>query len=200
MDEWAATLPCVWKVSDDIRMPPHWPLTPDKARHVGDGVAVVLATSRAIAKDAARLVVVDYDPDAAVTDVLHAASPNAPLVHDEFPDNKCYTWSISSGDLDRVFADAPVTIKERYRQQRLIIAAMEPRGVMVQPSPSGDYTMWSSTQIPHILRTTMAESTGIRRRSYGSSLPTSAAGLDRRCRSIPKKRCSWDSLAGLDVP
>src|SRR5262249_33818276 len=152
-----ATLPCVWRVSDDIRMPPHWPLTPDKARHVGDGVAVVVAASRELATDAGALIDVEYEPSAAVTDVLEAAQRDAPLVHDDYSDNRCYTWRLIGGDADPVFASAPIVVTERYRQQRLIVAAMEPRGVMVQPGPSGEYTLWSSTQIPHILRTMMAE-------------------------------------------
>jgi aerobic carbon-monoxide dehydrogenase large subunit len=187
MDEWAATLPCVWRVSDDIRMPPHWPVTPDKARHVGDGVAVVIATSRVVAKDAAELVVVEYDPGNAVTDVLEAGRPDSPLVHDEYSDNKCYTWRLSSGDLDRVFADAPITVSERYRQQRLIIAAMEPRGVMVQPGPGGEYTLWSSTQIPHILRTTMAETTGIPEARLRIIAPDVGGGFGSKVQVYPEE-------------
>ncbi len=57
--EWAAPLVCAWPVTDDIKMSEHWPLAKDKARHVGDGVAVVVATSRALAKDAAELVEVE---------------------------------------------------------------------------------------------------------------------------------------------
>ena len=55
-----------------------------------------------------------------------------------------------------------MTVKERYRQNRLIPNAIEPRGVIVQPVPTqGEYTMWSATQIPHILRTTLTLATGI---------------------------------------
>ena len=62
---------------------------------------LVIADSRAIAKDAAELVAVEYEPGGAVTDVLEAAKPEAPLVHDEFPDNHCYRWLITTGDADR---------------------------------------------------------------------------------------------------
>ena len=59
-----------------------------------------------------------------------------------------------------------MTVKEHYRQQRLIPNAIEPRSVLVQPVPAkGEYTMWSATQIPHILRVTLAGTTGSRRRS-----------------------------------
>ena len=200
MDEWAATLPCVWKVTDDIRMPPHWPLTPDKARHVGDGVAVVIAGSRALAKDAAELVDVEYEPEGAVTDVLEAAQAGAPLVHDEFPDNHCYRWLITTGDADRVFADAPITIHEQYRQQRLIVCAMEPRGVLVQPSPTGEFTLWSSTQIPHILRTTMAESTGIPEAELRVCAPDVGGGFGSKVQVYPEEALLLGLARRLNVP
>jgi carbon-monoxide dehydrogenase large subunit len=164
-EDWAGPLPMAWPVTEDINNPPHWPLAKDKARHVGDGVAVVIAESRALAKDAAELVEVDYEPLPAVVDVEAALAEGAPLVHDEFGTNHCYTWPLEgpeAGAVDKAFAEAAVTIKERYRQQRLIPNAIEPRGVLVQPMPaSGEYTMWTSTQIPHIVRVTLSMVTGI---------------------------------------
>ena len=161
-EDWAAGLPCAWPCTSDIRTPDHWPLAPDKARFAGDGVAVVIAESRALAKDAAELVEVDYEPLPAVTDVEQAAAEGAPLVHDEFEDNGCYTWTLAAGEVDRLFSEAAVTVEERYRQQRLIPNAIEPRGVLAEPSPaSGEFTLYSATQIPHILRTTLSMVTGI---------------------------------------
>jgi carbon-monoxide dehydrogenase large subunit len=155
-------LVCAWPVTEDINMPPHWPLAQDKARHAGDGVAVVIAESRAAAKDAADAVVVEYEPLPAVTDVGEALADGAPLVHDDFGTNQCYEWKLAAGDVDRLFSEAAVTVKERYRQQRLIPNAIEPRGVLVQPVPAqGEFTLWSATQIPHVLRTTSALTTGI---------------------------------------
>jgi carbon-monoxide dehydrogenase large subunit len=160
--DWEATLPCAWPVHEEIRTPDHWPLTPDKARYAGDGVAVVVAESRAAAKDAAELVAVDYEPLPAVTDVEAALAEDAPLVHDQYESNACYEWTLVQGDIERAFAEAAVTVKERYRQQRLIPNAIEPRGVLVEPRPAtGEYTFWSATQIPHIARVTLAGVTGI---------------------------------------
>ncbi|HKP17068.1 MAG TPA: xanthine dehydrogenase family protein molybdopterin-binding subunit, partial [Gaiellaceae bacterium] len=157
-----AGLPCAWPVTEDINMPAHWPLARDKARYVGDAVAVVLADSRALAKDAAELVQVDYEPLPAVTDVAEALAEGAPLIHDEFGTNRSYEWTLSAGDVDQAFAGAAVTVSGRYRQNRLIPSAIEPRGVLVQPSPSmGEYTVWSATQIPHILRVLLAMTLGI---------------------------------------
>ncbi len=153
-DAWPNGLPCIWPVSEDIKMPPHLPLAVDKARFVGDGVAVVIAESRAQAEDAAELVAVDYEVLPAVTDVEQAAGPGAPLVHDDVPENRCYTWSLSAGEVDKAFAEAKYTVRGRYRQQRLIPAAMEPRGVVCEISPAtGDLTVITATQAPHIMRT-----------------------------------------------
>src|SRR5215510_8975039 len=96
--EWAGPLVCAWPVTDDIKLGDHFPLAKDKARHVGDGVAVVVATSRALAKDAAELVEVDWEPLPAVTDPLAAMEDGAPLVHDDFGTNVCSVWGFEKGD------------------------------------------------------------------------------------------------------
>ena len=160
--DWKATLPCVWLVTEDTKQPFHRPLATDKARHVGDGVAVVIAESRALAKDAAELVEVDYEPLEPVVDPEAALADGAPIVHDEFGTNRCYTWTLKTDNSDGVFADAPVTVKERYRQQRLVPNAMEPRGVLAQYLEAQDeYTLWTATQIPHIARFWLSISNGI---------------------------------------
>jgi carbon-monoxide dehydrogenase large subunit len=160
--DWAGPLLMAWAVSEDLKNPPHWPLTKDVARHQGDGVAVVIAESRAAAKDAAEAVEVDYEPLPAVVDMEAALADGAPLVHEDIGTNQTYTWSLRNGDPDKVFAEAPVVIKERYVIQRAIPNAMEPRAVIVQPSPAqGEYTMWTSTQIPHIVKVAMVVATGI---------------------------------------
>src|SRR5919108_5225767 len=169
--EWAAGLPCAWPIStrkfpdpstEDPRVPDHFPLTRDKARFAGDAVAVVVAKTRARAKDALEAVEVDYEPLDPVLEVEEALQEGAPLVHDQLGDNKAYTWSTANGDVDRIFSEAPVVVRERYWHPRLIPNAIEPRGVVVQPVPAqGEFTLWSATQIPHILRTTLSLTTGI---------------------------------------
>ena len=81
--------PCAWPVTEDIKMPAR-PLAVDEARHQGDGVAVVVAESRALAKDAAELVEVDYEPLASTADVEKALEDGAPLVHADLGTNECY--------------------------------------------------------------------------------------------------------------
>ncbi len=161
-DEWLATLPTAWVPTEDTNHPNHRPLAVDKARHAGDAVAVVVATSRAAAEDAIELVQVEYEPLRAVVDPEAALADGAPLVHDEFGTNRCYTWKLEAGEVDRLFDEADVTVSERYRQQRLVPNAIEPRAVFVQPvAAAGEYTLWSTTQVPHIARVTLSVVTGI---------------------------------------
>ncbi|MDQ3669495.1 MAG: xanthine dehydrogenase family protein molybdopterin-binding subunit, partial [Actinomycetota bacterium] len=170
--EWAAGLPCAWPIAkrsfpepttEDPRMPDHFPLTTDKARYPGDAVAVIVAETRAAAKDAIEAVDVDYEPLDPVLGIGEALGEDAPLVHDDFETNEAYTWSLGSrDDVDRIFSEAPVIVKERYLHPRLIPNAIEPRGVVVQPVASqGEFTMWSATQVPHIAKTTLSMTTGI---------------------------------------
>ena len=162
-EEWSGGLPCAWLPTEDTKAPLHLPLATDKARYAGDGVAVVVATSRAAAEDAAELVHVEYEQLPAVTDPEAALADGAPLVHDDFETNRCYTWTLESeGGVDKLFADAAVVVKERYRQNRLIPTALEPRAVVVNLVPAaGEFTMWSTTQVPHIARVLLSLLVGI---------------------------------------
>ena len=150
-EDWKGSLPCAWPVTEDIKMPPHYPLARGEARYQGDGVAVVVAESRARAKDAAELVEVEYEPLDAVAGVEKALEDGAPLVHEDLGTNECYVWKLDSGDVQAAIDAADVVVTRRYFQPRLIPNAIEPRSVIAQASPSG-ITLWSATQIPHILR------------------------------------------------
>ena len=161
--EWAAPLPCAWPVTPDMQSPPHYPLATEEVAYVGDGVAVVVADSEVAARDAALAVVVGYDELPAAVDLEDAASDRV-LAHHTLGTNRAYTWELmpDPAAVDRAFAEAAVTVSERYVQQRLIASAMEPRGVCVVPQPfGGDLTVYSATQIPHILRTMLGVTTGV---------------------------------------
>jgi len=163
LDEWAAPMPCAWLVTEDIHNPPHYPLTPDVARYVGDGVAVVVANTNEQARDAAEAVVVDYDPLPAVVD-LEDALTDGVLVHDEIGTNRTYTWELKVGEdaVNEAFATAAHVVEERFIQQRLVPMAMETRAVAAVPQPfGGGITLYSSTQIPHILKVFTAITCGI---------------------------------------
>lgn len=163
MGLWIAPLPCAWPVTDDMANPPHYPVAVDEARHVGDVVALVLADDRYGAADAAELVDVDYEPLPAVASIAAAITGDA-AAHSELSSNKCFSWPLvpDPDALDAAFADAAHTVSADFHQQRLIPAAMEPRGVLAVPSPyGGDVTLYSATQVPHVLRVMLAATTGI---------------------------------------
>ena len=159
-DDWKASLPTAWLPTEDTASPMHRPLATDKARYEGDAVAVVIADSRAAAKDAAELVAVDYEPLHAVVDPEAALADGAPIVHEDLGTNRCYTWTLDAGEVDKVFAEAAATVSCRLRQNRLIPNAIEPRACLAQPVMD-ELTLWSTTQIPHILRVLSAVVLGI---------------------------------------
>ncbi len=139
-----------------LRPVPYRPLATDRVRFAGEPVAAVVATSRAAAADAAAQVVVRYEPLPVVTDVDAARRPGAPRLYDEWPDNVLVTRRVAFGDVDGAFAAADVVIDETFTSQRQAPLPLEGRGTLAVPD--GDaLTVWSSTQVPHILRSVLAE-------------------------------------------
>jgi carbon-monoxide dehydrogenase large subunit len=143
------SLPCAWPVTPECMIPAHPPMAVSEVRYVGEAVAVVVARDRFIAADAVGLIDVDYEPLPPVLDMRTALDPDSPKVHEE--GNKSYEWVFANGDQDAAFRDAPVVLERNYRQQRLIPTAMEPRAVVAQWI-GDEVTLWSATQIPHVLR------------------------------------------------
>ena len=140
-----------------LRVPHHHLLAQDRVYYVGHPVAVVVATDRYIAQDAADLVEVEYEPLGAVTDPEKALAAGAPPVHPEWPDNIAFTFHQEGGDTAQAFRDADVIVKQRITSQRLIPTAMETRGVVAEwRAGEKSLTLFSSTQIPHLMRTLVA--------------------------------------------
>ncbi|MGH8776218.1 MAG: xanthine dehydrogenase family protein molybdopterin-binding subunit [Jiangellaceae bacterium] len=176
-DDWGS-LPTAWTVSEDLKTPPHLPLATDKVRFVGDGVAVVAATSREAAADALEAVEFEFDALAPVLGMGAAMADGSPLVHDDVPANRCFTFSESHGDYGAAKERAEVVVSRRYLNQRLIPSAMEPRSVVVQPSPAtGEYTIWSSTQVPHFVQIFIALVTGIAQQNIRVIAPDVGGGF-----------------------
>ncbi|MBV8818434.1 MAG: xanthine dehydrogenase family protein molybdopterin-binding subunit, partial [Acidobacteriaceae bacterium] len=145
-----------------LRVPPHHILAQDRVYFVGHPVAVVVATDKYIARDAVDLIEVEWEPLPAVTDPEKAIAAGAPAVHPEWPDNVAFNYHQEGGDVDKAFAEADVVVKQRITSQRLIPSPMETRGVVADYN-AGDksLTMWSSTQIPHLLRTLVSLMLGV---------------------------------------
>jgi carbon-monoxide dehydrogenase large subunit len=156
------SVPCVWPVTDDMVTPDFPALAKGEVRHVGDCVAVVLAHSAYQAADALAEIDVEYSPLPAVMNMGTAIKAGSPLVHSDKGTNSCYTYKLPCGDYAAAKAKAEVVVSRRFVQQRLIPSAMEPRAVVASPmGTSGELTLWSATQVPHVLRVLLALVTGI---------------------------------------
>lgn len=129
-----------------------------KVRFVGEAVAVVVAESPYIAQDAIELVRVECETLSAAVDIEVARRPNAPLVHEELGDNILFHGTFKTPGFEEVFASADLVVKETFRSGRVAGVPMEPRGCLAVPDHAADsITLWTSTQIPHIVRTAVAE-------------------------------------------
>ncbi|MDQ1469514.1 MAG: aerobic carbon-monoxide dehydrogenase large subunit [Bryobacterales bacterium] len=161
-----------------LRKPVHHILAQDRVYFVGHPVAVVVASDRYIAADAADLVEVDYDVTQAVTDPEKALAPGAPAVHPEWPDNTAFLYHQTGGDIDKAFADADVIIKQRITSQRLVPNAMETRGVVAEwLQADRALTLFTSTQIPHLARTILAGQLGIDENRFRLIAPEVGGGF-----------------------
>ena len=155
-------VPCGWQVNfkngETMREPKHPLLVHDKARHVGDAVAVVIAESLTQAVDAAGAVAVEYEELPSVVNAFEAAQPGAPKVHDELPDNLVYDWALGNpiAEVDAaIAASAHVTTLE-FVNQRVVPNAMEPRAYNASYDAAHDkYVLYTSTQNPHLIRLLM---------------------------------------------
>jgi aerobic carbon-monoxide dehydrogenase large subunit len=160
-DAFPAGLPMVWPITEDIKIPTHWPLTKDRIRYAGDGVAVVVAETRAQAEDAAEAVVVEATELPAVLDLEEAARDET-ILHEDLGTNVVVHWSHGGGGDQSVFDDPPVKVEERYTAPRLIPNAIEPRGCLAYGIPAaGEFTLVTASQIPHIARVGLSIATGI---------------------------------------
>ncbi|MGA7873333.1 MAG: xanthine dehydrogenase family protein molybdopterin-binding subunit [Candidatus Binatus sp.] len=149
------SLPCVAPAD---HVPFHPVLAQAKVRYVGEGVAVAVATDSYIAQDAIDLIEIDYDPLDAVVDPEKALAPGAPIIHDEFGTNSVTFAEVPNPAVDEAMRKADKIIKFRIVNQRLAPVPMEARGVVVKwEAGYKQLTLWSSTQIPHLLRSQLAE-------------------------------------------
>jgi carbon-monoxide dehydrogenase large subunit len=162
-------------------------------RYVGEQVAVVVAETMRQAVDAAEAVVVDYDALPAVVDLEDAAADQT-VIHQDLGTNKSYTWELTPDPaaVEAAFASAAHTVSGRYVQQRLLPSPMETRGVLVVPQPfGGDFTLYSATQIPHILRVMLALTVGVPETSLRVVAPSVGGGFGCKlnvCRGSARPR------------
>jgi len=192
-------LPNAWPITPDQVTPVHPPIAVDRVTFAGEIVAVVVARTAAQARDAAELVDVDYEELPAALD-LKAAAEATPenggaLAHPELGTNKSALWTFDSaaagtgGDVEAAIAKARadgIVLEREYRQQRLIPAFMEPRSVVVDPTGE-QITMWSATQIPHILRFLLAAVTGVAESKIRVIAPDVGGGFGGKLQTTPEE-------------
>ena len=153
-------LPCGWQIHNKdgspMAEPAHPPLAHEKVRYVGDQVAIVIASTRDAARDAAELIDVEYGVLPAVVD-MDTALGGGTLVHDDVPDNRCFDWEIGEKDaVDEAFDKADHVVSIDLVNNRLIPNAMEPRAAISDFDRStGQYTLYTTTQNPHVIRLLM---------------------------------------------
>jgi carbon-monoxide dehydrogenase large subunit len=135
-----------------------FPMARDKVRYVGEPVAVIVATSRHVAEDAAPLVDIEYEVQPPCVSIEKALAPDAPLVHESEPDNVAGFMKQSTGNVDKAFAEADHVVKETLRVHRGGCHAIETRGIVAHYEPkAGFLTIWASCQGPHRIRRTLLQ-------------------------------------------
>jgi aerobic carbon-monoxide dehydrogenase large subunit len=128
-----------------------------KVHYVGEPVAIVLAEDRAKAEDAVDAVVVEYEELPVVVDPEESLQSGATLVHEGSNNNVVFSFSIGKGNVEQALAGAPHRLSERYRHHRYCAAPLECRGVAAWVEPKTNVlTVWSSTQMPHLVRRQIA--------------------------------------------
>ena len=156
-------LPCGWQVTDRhgeaMQEPAHPILASGKVRHVGEPIAAVVAESREQAQDAAEAISVDIEELPAVVDMPGALEDSAPKVHDDLTSNLCYDWGFVEENreaVDEAIRNAAHVTTLELRNNRLVANPMEPRvAVGDYTSASGDSTLYTTSQNPHVIRLLM---------------------------------------------
>ncbi|MGH9001248.1 MAG: xanthine dehydrogenase family protein molybdopterin-binding subunit [Acidimicrobiia bacterium] len=187
--EWARPMPLLFVPPGvEVRDPIHGPAAVTTANYVGEAVAVVVAESRELGVDALELIEVDYEPLPAAVD-LEEAYHDRVVIHEELGTNRAYTFPIliDEAAVDAAFAAAAHTVKQRHLQQRVLPAAMEPRATCVVPDPLTDgYTVYSSTQMVHLLRTLLSQTTGVPEQKLRVIAPAVGGGFGSKLQVYPE--------------
>ncbi len=164
------------------------PLARGKLRYVGEPVAVIVASSRYVAEDAAELVVVDVDPLQAVVDLERALLPNAPRVHDDLPSNLAAHVVQQRGNYAKARASAAHIVRRRFRYDRGAAAAIENRGVIASwDARQNELTVWDTTQAPIPVRNALASSLGLSESTVRVIAPFIGGGFGPKIMFYPEE-------------
>jgi hypothetical protein len=163
------------------------PLAVDRVRYVGSPYAAVVATDRYMAEDAATLVAAhtEFDPLPTVADLDQALAGDAPRLYDDWPDNFLVNFPAENPEVTQAFEKSDHTFSDTYVSQRQTGLPLECRGVLAD-EVDGHLTVWSSTQSPHIVRTTLAEMTGIPEPRIRVISPAMGGGFGTKTHQYPE--------------
>ena len=161
-----------------------FPLAVDRVRYVGTPVVTVVADDRFLAVDASEAVTVDYEPLPVVSSVEESLAAGAPLLYDDWPDNKLLELSREDPEIEEIFARSRV-VTETYRMHRHGAVPMETRGVVV------DYdgerlTVWASSQQPFIERAALSQVLGVRESNIRVIVPAVGGGFGAKLHVNPE--------------
>jgi carbon-monoxide dehydrogenase large subunit len=188
----------------DGKSPERRVLATDKVRYVGDPLAAVIAESREAARDALSLIEVEYEPLDAVVDPEQAIQDGSPVLHDQFGTNVAHRQHRETGDVEAAFNSAHRVVKTRVVNQRLLPAAMEPRGCVADfhsvMKGAGQLTLWASTQVPHTLRTKMAQWLGLPEHSVRVIAPEVGGGFGNKIDLAPEETLACIMSMRLERP
>src|SRR6185437_8242829 len=158
---------CGWMIhSKDgtpMKMAPHPALAATSVNHVGDAVAVVIAETKAQARDASEKVKVEYEPQPAVVDPGKAQAKGAPQIHEVAPNNTIYQWHLGDQKaVEAAFAQAKHVTRLDILNNRLAPNAIEPRAALAEyDSGTDQLTLWNTSQNPHVARLVIAAFVGM---------------------------------------
>ncbi|MDX6683675.1 MAG: aerobic carbon-monoxide dehydrogenase large subunit [Solirubrobacteraceae bacterium] len=194
-----APLPMAWAPPGvEVKGPDRWPLARGEVCHVGDAVAMVVGDDKHVVADAAQCVVVEYEPLPVVVDVEEALKDEI-LVHESLGTNTTHHWTMGGGDVDAAIAEADVVVERRIVNHRTAGAPIEPRGVIAEYR-AGSLTVWSSTQVPHLLRLFYAVQMGISEDRVRVVAPEVGGGFGGKLQITAEETlCAWASKR-LDRP
>lgn len=163
-------------------------LAVDRVRYVGEPVAIVVATSLEIARSAANLVHIAYQDLPVLLDPEEASHPEAPLLYEEHGTNVANVCLQEVGEVDKAFAAAPHVMEAAFRIHRCAPAPMETRGVVAQPDAhSSRFTLYTSTQLPHLVRAFLSGVLGIAQSEIRVVAPDVGGGFGAKCEFYPEE-------------
>jgi aerobic carbon-monoxide dehydrogenase large subunit len=158
----------------------YYMLAVDRVRFVGDPIAAVVAETQALAEDALEYIVVNYEPLEAITNPQEARRSDAPKLYSEWPDNVVAVRKFSIGQVEEMFETAPIVVSETFVSQRQTALPLELRGCVAAWN-EGSLVLWSSTQVPHMLRSVTSEVLGVPEREIRVVAPDVGGGFGTKC-------------------